>query len=79
MPVILKVSVADDSCLAMEKKRIGRPPGGEYGDLIHVRIPTELREKVDAARLAMPQRPSLANFVRDALANEVKRMERGRS
>lgn len=57
-------------------KRIGRPPGVEYGDLIHVRIPEELRESIDAARLAMPQRPTMANFVRDALANEVKRVMR---
>ena len=52
---------------------MGRPPGREFGDLIHVRIPTDLREMVDHAREAMPNRPTMAEFVRQALADAVRR------
>lgn len=60
------------------KKRIGRPPGQEYGDLIHVRIPSELRARVDAARDKLPDKPTMAVFVRQALVDAVKKVERDR-
>lgn len=61
----------------MEKRKTGRPPGKEYGDLIHVRIPEDLRDRVDAARNKLADRPSLAVFVRQALVEAVKRVEKG--
>lgn len=56
---------------------MGRPPGQKYGDLIHIRIPDDLRVRVDAACQALPDKPSLAAFVRQALADAVKKVERG--
>lgn len=55
------------------EKRIGRPPGQKYGDLIHIRISEDLRVLVDEVRESLPSKPSLAVFVRQALENEVKR------
>lgn len=55
------------------EKRIGRPPGQKYGELIHIRIPEDLRAMVDEAREAMPDKPSLAVFVRQALVDAVKK------
>lgn len=55
---------------------MGRPPGQKYGDLIHIRISDDLRAMVDAAREAMPDKPSLAVFVRQALVDAVKKAER---
>lgn len=57
---------------------MGRPPGREYGDLIHVRIPEDLRNRVDAAIEKLPDKPTMAAFVRQALAEAVKRVERER-
>jgi len=57
-------------------KRMGRPPGQTYGDLIHIRIPEDLRLRVDAARQALPDRPTLAVFVRQALVEAVKKVEK---
>lgn len=54
---------------------MGRPPGQNFGDLIHIRIPEELRQRVDSARQAMPDHPTLAAFVRKALVDAVKKVE----
>ena len=57
---------------------MGRPPGREYGDLIHVRIPEDLRVRVDAVRGFLPDRPTMAVFVRQAMVEAVKKAERDR-
>ena len=57
------------------EKRMGRPPGQKYGDLIHIRIPDVLRARVDEVRESMPDKPSLAVFVRQALVDAVKKAE----
>ena len=58
------------------KKRMGRPPGREYGDLIHIRIPQELRERMDSIRGLLPDRPSMAVYVRQAIVEAIRRDER---
>ena len=76
---ILRSKGRDVRSATMDKKRVGRPPGKAFGDLMHVRVPTKLRAQFDAVRMALPEQPTAANAIREAMADWVeKNMKRAK-
>lgn len=58
---------------AVRRRRRGRPAKGNTGVMLTIRVSPELRDSIDSAR---EERESREDFVRAAIARELRRRER---